>query len=305
MTTKTTDRKKWYQSKVLKIALFVIGNLLAAFSHFFLLRADYYMIWEPLILLPFGLLLSLAGASHRWILLLPVPVLTLSVGMVAFEHDFSQPILLVLLGLLGGTVVMYFCLLFSSNTWFRILSVCTFSILAIVFVTRWTINYRISMDNVFDLARYAPQGIKNDSVYAFQYYRIDGRDSFKLKMSDKKIILDFWTLSCATCIEDLPHIYDLIEQNPYPEEFEIYSVLLPYSKRDSLSDDDIRDVLKKSNANFIFTADVDAREKIGIHAVPQFILLDSSGKVLETGVASTYEPYDGNLRNVMKRWKDL
>ncbi len=303
MTKQTTDNLHWYQTKAFKIILFVLANLLSAFSHFYMPRWDYYMIWAVIILLPFALILSLTGASNKWILSLPVPVILLWIGVLAFNSDFSEPILLGLLGMLGGSVVLYFCLLFNNKAIFKIVSLTAFSVLAFLFVPRWSSNYRMSMGNVFDLAKYATQGVKQDSIYAFQYYRIDGRDSFKLKRTDKKILLDFWRLSCLPCIEELPNIYDLIEQNPYPDEYEIYSILLPDSRKDSLLDADIRRALKKSNPNFIFNPDPDAGKKIGIHALPQFILLDSSGQVLETGVASNYEHYDGNLNNVLKRWK--
>lgn len=295
------NNSRWYQKKWVHISIFILTNIIVAFSHWFMPGWEHYITWAVLMMLPGALLLSLSGAPAPWILLLPVPNIIMYLVLVAISHDFTQMLPYGLLGLAGGSFLMCICLLLSQNKWYKIASTAVLAGLLWFFVPPWTINMHQTIQDNADNAQIAHGAIDEDSVFSMNYFRVDGRQPVRLQKGKRNILINYWTLSCGYCIWELPDMYELMTHNPYPDDFEVYSVLLPSGSNDGLADSSIRKVLTFNHPNFLFSPDKQAFGKVGFQKVPTFIILDTSGQCIATGIGSFDKRWDRNLPALMKK----
>ncbi len=116
-------------------------------------------------------------------------------------------------------------------------------------------------------------------------------DEGQLNLDDylgkKVILLDFWSIYCVSCVQEMPSLVKI--QEKYPEELRIVGVDL-----DSFGSKRVRQFVNKLDFEIPYPIVVDKRRKVaGLYTVsvlPTTIIIDKSGKIIFFHVG--YKPGD-------------
>jgi thiol-disulfide isomerase/thioredoxin len=106
-------------------------------------------------------------------------------------------------------------------------------------------------------------------------------------LGKKAILLDFWSIYCVACVQEMPQLVML--QNKYPEELAIVGVDL-----DSFGTKRVKKFVKRLRFKIPYPIVVDKRRKVaGIYSVsvlPTTIIIDKNQKIIYYHVG--YKPGD-------------
>lgn len=107
---------------------------------------------------------------------------------------------------------------------------------------------------------------------------IDGREIKLAALQGQPVLINFWSTSCAICLEEMPDLVKLYETY-HPAGFELLSVSMPYDRPDV-----VIELSRELALPFPVALDVygETTEAFGgIQATPTHILIDKDGKMLD------------------------
>ena len=107
------------------------------------------------------------------------------------------------------------------------------------------------------------------------------------QLGKKVIMLDFWSIYCVSCVQEMPHLVNI--QNKYPDELFTVGVDL-----DSFGTKRVKKFVDKLKFEIPYPIVVDKRRKVAakysVSVLPTTILIDKEGKVFYYHVG--YKPGD-------------
>lgn len=130
-----------------------------------------------------------------------------------------------------------------------------------------------------------------DAVLSEYDFITEKNESFSLsKFKGKYVFIDFWAPWCGPCVEEIPHIKQLVEK---------YKDIVFVSICVWDSESNWKNFLKENNMSWTQLYEgnnSDLTEKINVRAIPHFMILDKEGKVFKY---KSNSPSDKELINVL------
>lgn len=99
---------------------------------------------------------------------------------------------------------------------------------------------------------------------------------FPESMRSKKLVINFWAEWCTSCIQELPELEKLKEDNPDVE-------FIAINAGDSLKK--LKRFFKKYKFSYLILQDKDRSfsKSVGVRELPRTLLVDKKGKILYSG----------------------
>ncbi len=114
----------------------------------------------------------------------------------------------------------------------------------------------------------------------------NGREKHSGEWRGKVLLLEFWSTGCKSCVEQMPSIRGLLERYS-PEGFDVVSICIDYESRRGRAltlakKGGIEEHLAWSKLEPGMSQN-ELTRRLGIYGVPTYILIDRSGKLVDTG----------------------
>ena len=136
----------------------------------------------------------------------------------------------------------------------------------------------------------ANSGLEGQKAQAFQEELLEGGEFDLTPHIGKKVImLDFWSIYCVSCVQEMPYLAKI--QTKYPDQLLTVGVDL-----DSFGTKRVQQFVQKLDFKIPYQIVVDKRRKVaGLYSVsvlPTTIIIDKAGKISFFHVG--YKPGDEN-----------
>lgn len=144
--------------------------------------------------------------------------------------------------------------------------------------------------SVFAALATASGGMEGQKAQPFKEELLDGGE-FDLApyLGNKVIMLDFWSIYCVSCVQEMPHLVKI--QEKYPKELITVGVDL-----DSFGTKRVQQFVQKLDFKIPYPIIVDKRRKVAaqysVSVLPTTIIIDKTGKISYFHVG--YKPGDEN-----------
>jgi len=106
---------------------------------------------------------------------------------------------------------------------------------------------------------------------------LDGSKPTLADYRGKVVLGVFWSVSCETCVDEVPHLNDLYEKNKQ-NDFVVIGIDMPYDRPDWAAT-----FVKERPIRYPVSLDMDgdiARAFGGVQATPTTVLIDKKGRVV-------------------------
>ncbi|MBL0181956.1 MAG: TlpA family protein disulfide reductase [Chitinophagaceae bacterium] len=127
---------------------------------------------------------------------------------------------------------------------------------------------------------------------SFQIISFDGKPVNSEGLKGKLVLLDFWEVWCGACVVSLPKVQALYEKYK-SKGFEVYGIT--HEKRNL---ETAKELLRKTKLSFpIMLGNAKMKNDYSVGAVPLYVLIDRSGKILMTS-----EGYPDNMEEYIRKY---
>lgn len=138
------------------------------------------------------------------------------------------------------------------------------------------------------LPAHAAGGLEGQKAPAFQEELLYGGEfDLSQHLGKKVIMLDFWSIYCVSCVQEMPHLVKI--QEKYPEQLLVVGVDL-----DSFGTKRVQQFVEKLAFKIPYPVVVDKRRKVAalyqVSVLPTTIIIDKTGKIIYFHVG--YKPGD-------------
>ncbi|WP_396193382.1 TlpA family protein disulfide reductase [Flavobacterium sp.] len=226
-----------------------------------------------------------------WLCMFAYPILNNFAFIYASFNDFNgyRGLLSVLICNLSAVFAI---LTFIKINKVRI--VVSYSVLLIVLIVNYDNIYNYYIDKI------RPQGVGVVNT-KMPIANLEDYNNNSVKFpSNKVIVVDLWTLSCASCIESFPQFEDLKNQYKEDKEVAFFSINIYRNENEKF-----RSIKYLKNFTFInFYHNTSLFKKLNFNSVPNYIVINKKGEITYLGSLNLgkFETYN-NIHEIIKNSK--